>query len=468
MPSTTANVPADRAAPRLLAREHLPVVLGVISLVTLGAFENRAVVSILPTVVRAIDGWSLFGAAGGAPLATFAVAMAYAGSWTDRVGPRRVLLTGLATFVGAQVVSGLAPTMWVLVLGRATSGAAEAFLDTALTVLVAQVLPEALRAKVFAALAAAWVLPSLLGPAVAGGIDALAGWRAVFVGPLLVVPVALALVRSGLRRTAPPDEPTSEPAEEARRMRAALVLAAGLVATTFAGPLVADPERRATGLVVAGIGLVVLLASARSVLPAGTARFACGIPSVVALRFVVAVAFTGIGSTIPLMLTTTRGVGPAVAGVSLAVTGTLWAAGSWLVSLAAVQRVTTSTTRLRIGFAAIALGAAGPVLLSLGSVGLGGGMSGWAVSALGMGIVSPTLSTEQLALAGATEQGRASAAAGLAGSVGVAVPTAVAGAVVALRGPAMDGASYAAIMAAAALVAAVGSVAAGRLRSCAG
>lgn len=201
-------------------------------------------------------------------------------------------------------------------------------------------------------------------------------------------------------------------------------------------------------------------------LPAGTARFDCGIPAVVGLRFVVAVAFTGIGSTIPLMLTTTQGVGPAVAGTSLAVTGAFWAVGSWLVALDRVQAATTSTHRLRAGFAAITLGAIGPVLLALGALPLVAGMSGWALSALGMGIISPTLSTEQLALAADAEQGRASAAAGLAGSIGVAVPTALAGAVVALRGPAMDGPSYAALMVAAALTAAVGALVAGRMRRC--
>ena len=106
------------------------------------------------------------------------IAMAWSGGWTDRAGPRPVLLWGMAAFVVAQVVSALAPTMSVFVAGRAASGAAEALIDTALMVLVAQALPEALRAKVFASFAAAWILPSLLGPSLAGAIDALWGWRA--------------------------------------------------------------------------------------------------------------------------------------------------------------------------------------------------------------------------------------------------------------------------------------------------
>src|SRR5512132_2116324 len=62
---------ARAAAPlRLLDRANLPVVVGVVALVTLAAFENRAVMTILPTVVRELDGWALFGASTGATLVT--------------------------------------------------------------------------------------------------------------------------------------------------------------------------------------------------------------------------------------------------------------------------------------------------------------------------------------------------------------------------------------------------------------
>ena len=61
-----------------------------------------------------------------------------------------------------------------------------------------------------------------------------------------------------------------------------------------------------------------------------------------------------------------------------------------------------------------------------------------------MGIVSPTLSTQLLSLAPVSEQGRVSAAQGLAISTGVALSTAVVGAVVALRGAETDGAAFAA------------------------
>ena len=464
--SETAAPPvADSAPVRLLARANLPVVVGVVALVTLAAFENRAVSTILPTLVRELDGWALFGASTGATLVTFTVAMAWSGGWTDRVGPRPVLLWGMVAFVVAQVVSGLAPTMAVFVAGRTASGAAEALIDTALMVLVAQALPEALRAKIFASFAAAWILPSLLGPSLAGAIDAVWGWRAVFVAPLLVVPVALALLRPALARTHPGGEPTpgaAATASDRRRVAAALLLAAGLAVTTFCAPLLSEPSTRVAGAAVIGAGAVLVVVGGVRALPHGMLRLARGVPTVIAVRLLVAAGFTAVAGLIPLMLVQTHGASTAVAGVSLSVTGCLWALGSWLNSANRVQAGVTAPARARLGAGLIAAGSLGPVLLALDAIGLVAGMLGWAVAALGMGIVSPTLSTQLLALAPVSEQGRVSAAQGLAVSTGVALSTAVVGAVVALRGAQTDGPAFAALMAGGAACAFAAALAAGR------
>lgn len=468
---TTADEPGAAAGPstgsrtsRLLSPENLPVVTGIVALVTLAAFENRAVMAILPTVVRDLDGWALFGASTGASLVTFTVAMAWSGGWTDRRGPRPVLLWGVAAFVLAQVVSALAPSMAVFVIGRAASGAAEALIDTALMVLVAQSLPADLRSKVFASFAAAWILPSLLGPSVAGVLDAVAGWRAVFVGPLLVVPVSLVLVRSALRRTYAGVTPQDAALDlgSRRRVAASLVLATGLALTTLAAPLLSSSGTRSAGVVTIAFGLLTVLAGARRSLPRGSLRLARGVPAIVAVRLLVSAAFTGVGGLIPLMLVQTRGASTALAGISLSVTGVLWAAGSWLNSTHLVQSSLPAVQRLRIGSVLIAVGSMGPVLLSLDRIGLAPGMVGWAVAALGMGVVSPTISTEILALSPVREQGRASAAQGLAISTGVALQTGVVGAVVALCGASMGGAAFAAVMAAGGLVAVVAALASGR------
>lgn len=462
-PTSAAPTTADEAPVRLLARENLPVVVGVVALVTLAAFENRAVSTILPTLVRELDGWALFGASTGATLVTFTIAMAWSGTWTDRAGPRPVLLWGMAAFVVAQVVSGLAPTMAVFVAGRTASGAAEALIDTALMVLVAQALPEALRAKIFASFAAAWILPSLLGPSLAGAIDAVWGWRLVFVAPLLVVPVALLLLRPALRRThagGASNAGVEATASDRRRVAAALLLAAGLAVTTFSAPLLSDPDTRVAGAVVISAGAVLVVVGGLRALPPGMVRLARGVPTVIAVRLLVSAAFTAVAGLIPLMLVQTHDASTAVAGISLSVTGCFWALGSFLNSVNRVQDVVSAPARAGLGAGLIGLGSLGPVLLSLDVIGLVPGMVAWAVAALGMGIVSPTLSTQLLALV--SEQGRVSAAQGLAISTGVALSTGAVGAVVALRGAQTDGVAFALLMAGGAACALVAAAAAAR------
>ncbi|MBM6404472.1 MFS transporter [Phycicoccus sp. CSK15P-2] len=461
---TTTDTSRRAREPRLLDRHHLPTVTGALALVTLAAFENRAVQTVLPVVVADLDGWGLFGASTGASLVAFTVALAFAGAWTDRLGPRPVLLAGLGTFAGAQVVAALAPTMAVFVAGRALSGAAEALVDTALMVVVAQALPEALRAKVFAGFAAAWVLPSLLGPGLAGGIEAVAGWRPVFAAPLAVALPALVLLHPALRGTGP--RPGSAPGDDGARGRttAALVLAAALDLATFSAPLLEDTRTRTAGVGLVLTGLVVAVAAAARALPRGTARLAPGVPAVVGLRLLVAASFSGVGAAIPLMLVTVHDASAVLAGVSLSVTGVMWAVGSWVNSTGPVQSRLGPTTRTRAGGVLIAVGALGPALLALDVVGLVPGMLGWALAATGMGVLSPTLSTELLALAPRAEQGRASAAQGLAVSTGVALQTGAVGTLVAWSGAGIGGRPFAALMLGGATLAGMVSLGAGRIR----
>jgi hypothetical protein len=181
----------------------------------------------------------------------------------------------------------------------------------------------------------------------------------------------------------------------------------------------------------------------------------------------VSAAFTAVAGLIPLMLVQTHGASTAVAGVSLSVTGCLWAAGSFLNSTNRVQADVSAPARAAIGAGLIAVGSSGPVLLSLDVIGLVPGMLAWAVAALGMGIVSPTLSTQLLSLAPVSEQGRVSAAQGLAISTGVALSTGVVGAVVALRGAETDGLAFGLLMAGGAACALVAALAAGRTASAA-
>ena len=109
-------------------------------------------------------------------------------------------------FAAGLVVCGLAPTMEVLVAGRFLQGLGGGALTVCLYVLVGLVFPAALRPAVFTSFAAAWVLPTLFGPALAAWVAHPLGWRWVFLGVVAMVAGAAALVAPSLRglERAPP------------------------------------------------------------------------------------------------------------------------------------------------------------------------------------------------------------------------------------------------------------------------
>ncbi|CAN7298232.1 MFS transporter [Knoellia sp. LjRoot47] len=448
MTSTALAPPPER----LFSARHLPVAAGIIALVTLGAFENRAVISIMPTATRALDGLAWFGAANAASMVTFMVAVVVAGRWVDRVGSRTVLLAGLATFAAAQVVTAAAPSMTVFLAGRGLSGVAEGLIDVSTLVFAARALPEHLRAKVFATFAAAWILPSLLGPGAAGAAEALVGWRLVFLLPTFLLVPALLLLLPALRRdtTRQDDDDQATTAADASQpapLGPAIGLATAVALLSVGGPLAFDGgEHHRAGLLALVVGGLALVATVRAALPAGTLTAARGIPAVVALRTLLVVAFGGIGGYLPLMLDVTHDVGPALAGVSLSLTGVFWAAGSAIHGLDVVQRHLDAAARVRLGLALIALGGIGPLLLSLEVVELVPGLAGWALAATGMGLSSPSLATEIFVLAPQHEQGRATAASQIGASLGSALTTAGGGALIAARHDALDGGVFALLM----------------------
>jgi MFS family permease len=465
----TADTTLD-AHPSLLQRAHLPFAIGAVALVTLGAFENRAVMTVLPSVADDLDGLWLFGAAAAAPLISFVVATTVAGLWSDRRGPVPVLYAGMGLFVAGELLMGLAPLMGVFVAGRLVGGLAEGLLDVGLTVLVARALPPQLRPKIFATFAAAWVLPSLIGPSVAGVIAEQVSWRAVFlVGIALLVPVWWFL-RPALGAPdgrAATDQLASPDARRQSRSATqwAFLAALGLSALTAGASLV---TRSGLAQAVGGLLLVAALAALvpalHAILPAGALRGAPGIPALTLLRGLLGAAFGATGGLIPLMLTEVHGYGPAQAGVSLTITGLFWAAGSQVQGLAVTQRRTSVVTRLRTGFVLLTIGVAGPALLAVDVLPAWAGLGLWALAGVGMGVSSPTISTHVLALSTPADQGRNSAATFLAPSVSQAVAYAVSGAAIAWTAPQPGGTVFGALMAGSVALAAVGALLAPRAR----
>ncbi|MGW6280604.1 MFS transporter [Kribbella sp. NPDC055071] len=430
----TSTVSVDAPRPRLFNGKHLPLVLGVIGLVTLAALENRAVGTALPTMVREFDALGSFGLANAAPNASYLISLAIAGLWSDRRGPIPTLRAGAIAFALAQLLVGTAVGMPMVIAGRLLSGLSEGLIDVSLMVLVARALPDVLRPRMFSLFAAMWILPSVLGPVLTGVVTEQFGWRWVFLGAVVLLIPTWLLLGPAMRQsldTPTPERTADETAElEASRSMVPWAFAASvaLFSMTLAGDhLAAHPV---LGGITIPLALVILAVAAVRVMPKGTFVARPGFPAVVAVRGLGGAAFMGAGAYLPLLLTLQHHFSPAEAGLSLSITGVSWAFGSWLQGREhGIARVTV----LRTGLAFMTVGTLGASLLAWTDATAWLGLSSWAIAGIGMGLSSSSLSVLTLDLSDHNNSGRNSSAAQMSGTISVATALATSGTLLAFN-----------------------------------
>ncbi|PWJ24289.1 putative MFS family arabinose efflux permease [Branchiibius hedensis] len=425
---------------------------GGTALVTLGAYADRATNTVLPRVADDLHGLAWFGAAAAAPMITYVAATAWAGIRVDRRGPAGGIVLAAFLFIAAQLGSAISPSMAIFTGTRLLSGASEAILDISVTVLVAQLLPEELRAKVFAAFAVAWVAPSVVGPVVAGGLADGVGWRWSFVLTGLLMLPALAMVAPALRRSVAGS--SVQPAEREGRRR---VLAA-VLASLVLGLLAWVGSTGHLWLLVPALAM--LAVTLMRTLPAGTLRAHPGPPAIIAMRAMVAGSFAVGSLFLPLLLVSLRGYSLSHAGVVMTLTAALWAFGSWLNARDRIQAF-PAATRLRVALGLMALGIAGTATFVLSPVPGLIGMISWSIASLGIGLATPTLSVAMLAAAPVAEQGHYQSGIYIAQATASSVVGALGGALIATGHATAAG--FGVMLLAGAAVALAGAALAGRV-----
>jgi MFS family permease len=403
---------------RLLDTQRRSLTIGLVLVITLVAFEALAVATALPATVDELGGVSLYGWAFSAFMLANLIGITVAGHQADTRGPAPPLAAGLVLFATGLVICGAAPSMIVVVAGRAVQGLGAGAVPAVAYVAIGRGYPEAMRPRMFAVLSTAWVVPGIVGPGVAGFVAEHLSWRLVFLGLLPLVPLGGALLIPALRRLGP--TAASSPSRTGTAMR----LAAG------------------TGLLLSGLGLhspigIPLVAAGallgvpalRRLLPAGTLRAAPGQPAAVALRSLQTFAFFGAEAFLPLMLTSVRDQSTTFAGLALTAATLSWTTGSWVQARVAHRR----SVRLLscTGLALVAAGIAMIAAVLFDEVPVVVAAVGWGFAGLGMGLAYSMPSVVVLSEASADAVGVASAGLQLADVLGVALGTGLGGAIVA-------------------------------------
>ncbi|MFG6194638.1 MFS transporter [Nonomuraea sp. JJY05] len=418
---------------RILSPEYRIATVGIVLTITLVAFEGMSVGVVMPAVAHELNALDLYGISFSAFLIASLFANVVAGLWSDRRGYQLPFLSGVVLFVAGMALAGAAHSAGLFLVARAVQGLGAGASIVALLVMIARVYPEALRPKVFAAVSAAWVVPAMVGPAVAGFVAVQWGWRYVFYGIIPLVVPALVMLVPALRRPSSSHEPSTGPRSRPVAMTLAATATAGGAGALLQG---VDLLHRSpvTGVLEAVAGLAFLIYGLYRLLPPRALRFARGLPTTVLMRGFFSAAFFGVNSFIPLALQEVKHFDLKLAGIALTTGALGWSAGSFLQS----RREGEAYKRIRLGAGCVTVSILICTLCVVPGVTGWIAVPAWIVAGFGMGFGMTTVSVTALRQSPVNEQGANSAALSVTDMLGSALAIGVAGALVNLIGHAPD------------------------------
>jgi MFS family permease len=398
----TTTPEADRPPPAALAaggpdaaRVWVPglrlTTVGLVLLITLAASEALAVATVMPLVERDLGDLALYGWVFSAFFLGNLVGIVVAGRAADRMRPEVPLLAGLVLFLVGLVAAAAAPSMPVLVGARVLQGIGAGAIPAVAYVCIARSYRPEARPRMLALLSTAWVVPSLVGPGLAGVV-------------------------------APPSEAAASAGPSLARAGQLVIGAALLLGGLDALPAIG-------GVVATLAGLGVGYDAFRRLTPVGTLRARPGLPATVLGKLVFMASFFAVDTYIPLALTDQRGVSATYAGLAVTATSLAWTAGSWVQE----RRIRRTGPRplVAAGFACVAVGGVGMAVVLAPAVPVAVVFGCGIVLGLGAGLTYPPLSASTLASAAPGHEGAASSSMQLAEVLGVALGAGIGGVAVA-------------------------------------
>lgn len=397
--STSASVPVSTARDRdrLWTTRTWPTVASMWVLQFFIAFEAVSIATVLPVITSDLDARSWYSLAFAATLTTGLVGMIIGGAWADRNGVGIPLTVGGGVFAAGIGLCAVSPTVVVFVAGRLLQGFGGGVVTVLLYVVIAKVISEATRPRMFGLLTTAWVLPSMVGPLAAGMVLEITHWRVLFAVVTACAGVALAVLLGSIRRYRLPAG-TGAGAVFGRRGWRASAAAIALLAVHLS-----SQQPQAFRYLLFAAGLIVLVAIGIRLLPAGTFRAARGAPRLVALRAILGAAVASTDVYIPLYLQAERDLRPALAGLLIAIGALGWATGASIQGRRAEQG--RPATLLRVATSLVVAGPLGAALVIAGLTPIWTIAITSIVMGIGLGLAYPIVTATTLTLSAPDQHG---------------------------------------------------------------
>lgn len=384
-----------------------PVTIGSILAVTIVAFQGLALATVAPILSDDLGGRDLYGWIFSAFLLPQIVGTVMGGLEVDRRSPAIVFGGFLVVFGLGCVLAGAAPSIEWFFAGRALQGFGAGGLFAAVYAVITLAYHDTMRPAMMAATSSAWIVPSLIGPAIAGFIAEQYSWRWVFIALIPVLLVVAPLTLPAYHRMHRTRDMSGVGTSQHRRLTLSVVLS--LSTGLFLVGLELNPWFLAAAVTL--VGMVGLVAMLRRLMPAGIFTARPMLAGAITIRSLCFGAFIIAETYMVFALKEFGGVSATTAGIVLTAGSLSWTGGSLVQARwegrtgpqGRPMRVLAGVCCLLVGVGSIFL-----TVLVTQDIWLIVAILGWIVAGMGMGLSYPTSSTIALANAQKGSEGQVS------------------------------------------------------------
>ena len=384
----------------------------------------------MPAIAEEFNGQHFYGAGFYSYLLASLISLILAGAYTDQRGPQKPFLAGILVFVLGLLVSAQASSMSVLILGRALQGLGGGAIHSVVFASVNIAYGENRRRRAISYLTTAWVLPSLIAPALAGYVTSQWHWSYVFWG--LAMPALLSGVFVYRRLGVLSSDAVVDKNESGNKgvgridfsnLSKALRIAFGVAFLLASISLVDD----FWVIPLCALSILVFWRPLLSLFPVDMLQAGKGLSAALSLKLMLVFSFFGAEVFIPLVLTDHYHYSAATAGLVLTTGALSWTLATWIYDKVADNY--DDKILLIIGSSFLGLGVL--LLWLFLSVLQWASMSYavWSIAAFGMGLVYPLTMNLAMANTETGQEGKTSTAAGVVDVLGFSLAAGIGGAI---------------------------------------
>lgn len=176
----TGQHPQEQLGDPPITREQLVITAGILTAISVAALDFSVVGTAMPTIIGQLGGLSEYAWVFTGYMLTSTTTVPLFSKLADMYGRKPIFLFGLAVFVIASMLCGIAGSMIELIVFRTLQGLGAGALQPIAFTIVGDIYTPAQRARIQGLFSAVWGTSAVIGPALGGIITTTVGWPWVF------------------------------------------------------------------------------------------------------------------------------------------------------------------------------------------------------------------------------------------------------------------------------------------------